>query len=151
MEWEIERLGFAYGILLVTHYKRINEWIHKKWVLKSVVLMLASGILGVAYLKFKPVEFYGDYLLKILLGIVLTAFVIEITSRFRVGNKVNGLLGSISYEVYLLHEIVFAVVMLVMPRIDSGAFIVGSIVITVFVGYGLKKLSEVLMHIPLKK
>lgn len=151
MSWEVERLGFVYGILLAANYKRVNEWIHKKWLVKSITLMVVSGVVGISYLKFKPIEFYGDYLLKIVLGIVLTAFVIEITSGFKVGNRVNRLLGSVSYEVYLLHEIVFSVIILLIPGLNSGVFIIGSIAITVILGVGLKKISDSIMRIHIKQ
>lgn len=151
MSWEVERLGFVYGILLAANYKRVNEWIHKKWLVKSITLMVVSGVVGISYLKFKPIEFYGDYLLKIVLGIVLTAFVIEITSGFKVGNRVNRLLGSVSYEVYLLHEIVFSVIILLIPGLNSGVFIIGSIAITVILGVGLKKISDSNMRIHIKQ
>ena len=151
MGWEIERLGFACGVLLAANYKVVNRWIHNRCIMKTVVLMIASGIVGMAYLKFKPVDFYGDYLLKIVLGIVLTAFVIVTTSGFRVGNRLNCFLGSISYEVYLLHEIAFASLIILVPRINSGVFIVVSIAITVLFGYGLKKLTERMMRITLRR
>ena len=144
MGWEVERLGFAYGLLLSTHYNKYNDWIHKRWMLKSIIMMLASGILGILYLRFKSVEFYGDYLLRILLGVVIIAFMIEIISRFRVGNKVNAFLGTISYEVYLLHEIVFMLIISIVPKLNSGLFTVGAVVITLFMGNILKKISETL-------
>ena len=106
-----------------------------------MTLMLLSVLLGVAYLRFKPVKFYGDYLLRILLGVALTAFVMEAVSGFKVGNRINRFLGSVSYEVYLIHETAFATLILVNPELDSGVFIVSAIALAVAAGYALKILS----------
>ena len=145
MGWWVERLGFMYGVLLAANYNKINKWIHRSWIKKTIATMIVAGILGVAYLSFKRVPFWGDYLLKIILGIAITAFMLETVSSLRVGNKVNKFLGNISYEVYLLHGIVFGVLNLIGIKFNSGVFIVGSILFTVLVSIGLQKVSKVLI------
>lgn len=146
MGWHVERLGFMYGVLLAAHSERVKAWVHRNWLRKSAVLMITSAVLGVAYLKFKSVPFFGDYLLKIVLGIAITAFVMEVISGLKVGNSVNHLLGSISYEIYLLHGVVFAGFMLVNETMNSGLFIVCSIITTVVLSIGLQKFSKGLLR-----
>lgn len=103
-----ESLGFVYGILAANCIDQLKEWTGSpQWVKKSVLLFLLGGITGVAYLKFKPVEFFGSYCLKVALGVVLLLLILQLTRRMRIGNKVMAFLGGISYEVYLLHGAVF--------------------------------------------
>jgi peptidoglycan/LPS O-acetylase OafA/YrhL len=137
--WIVEPLGFAYGIIAANHGDEIKRWMGDRWGSKSVGLMVLSGVLGVAYLKFKPVAFAGDYLLKIALGLAITAFIFTVLCRVRVGNRVNRFLGSISYEVYLMHHAVFALLMLINPSgMNSGAFVVASVIVTVAFAWILK-------------
>ena len=100
--------------------------------------MVMSGILGLSYLKFKPVVFWGDYLLKIILGIAITAFIFEGISKLKVGNKANSFLGGISYEVYILHRSVFVLIGFLFATIQSGVFIITSILATIMLAIGLK-------------
>lgn len=107
----------------------------KKWLLKCAGFCVLAGIAGVAYLKFKPVVFFGDYLLKILLGVLIITFMIAVNRSIAIGNKVSLFLGSVSYEVYLLHGSVFGLLSAFVPRVESGAFIGLSIVITVGIAW----------------
>ena len=105
--WIVEPIGFAYGIIAAKYNGLIKNWLKDHWKRKIFCLLFLSGILGIAYLKFKPVVFLGDYLLKIVLGISITGLIFAVISNFKVGNPTNGLLSSISYEVYILHDTVF--------------------------------------------
>ena len=141
--WIVEPLGFAYGIIVANHTDEIIEWLNDKWIIKNIGLMLLACFLGVTYLKFKPVLFVGDYLLKVVLGIVITALIFTVLNRLTVGNRVNSFLGSISYEVYLVHHSVFALIMAIdKTGIDSGVFILSSVIITLALAVGLKTVSD---------
>ena len=94
--WPTESLGFAYGIILFHYLDRLKKWSGEGWLAKSGYLILLGGITGSAYLKFKTVEFWGDYCLKIFLGIVLLTLMLHLTVRMIIGNKVNIFLGEIS-------------------------------------------------------
>lgn len=143
--WIVEPLGFAYGIIAVKYSKKIRKWLNAKWIVKTTVLMVASGILGVCYLRFKTVPIFGDYVLKILLGIAITGFMFSLITKLKVGNKINSFLGGISYEVYLLHHGVFALLMAIDKNgMSSGVFIVLSVIITIALAVLLKKISDAL-------
>lgn len=70
----------------------------------------ASVLIGFLYLKCKGVPFFGDYLLKILLGMALVMLMLVVDSLLSLGSRLNAILGSISYEVYLVHGTVFSLV-----------------------------------------
>lgn len=131
--WCPEIFGFVWGMVFFHIKKRFAEWMGKKWLLKCAAFCMIAGIAGVAYLKFKPVVFFGDYLLKILLGVLIITFMLAVNSRIAIGNKVSLFLGSVSYEVYLLHHTVFGFISFMMPRVSSGAFIGLSIFLTVLI------------------
>lgn len=141
--WIVEPLGFAYGILVAKNRTSIKKWMMNKWALKSVGLLSISVILGIAYLKFKPVVFWGDYLLKVILGITITTFIFQVIVKLKVGNRVNGLLGDISYEVYILHDAIFLLLTIFAGKyMNSGVFITCSLCITLIAAILLKKICE---------
>lgn len=144
--WIVEPLGFAYGIIAANHADAIKKWFVERWTVKVVILMLISGGLDLAYLKYKPTPFIGDYLLKIVLGIAISAFLFCLIAKLKVRNRANSFLGNISYEVYLLHHGVFALLMAIdRNMMNSGLFIVLSIFITLGLALILKKVSDMLI------
>lgn len=142
--WIVEPLGFAYGILAANYGEQIKQKVEKRWLVNCFVLMFVSGILGVAYLKFKTLAFFGDYLLKIILGYVITVFIFTVIGKTKVGNKANSFLANISYEVYLLHHIVYKLIIMAIDNgsMNSGLFVVVSLVITIALAYSLSLLCR---------
>ena len=141
--WIIEPLGFAYGIIVTKYVDNIKHWIVTQWLFKSIVLLATAGLVGIAYLKFKSVIFWGDYVLKIILQITIIIFIFTVIGKIKVGNKLNEFLGSISYEVYLLHPVAFALVASINEGImNSGIFIVVSLLITIIAAYFLNVLGK---------
>lgn len=138
--------GFVWGILLFKFKDSFVKWMQNKWFAKCLILCVTAGLLGISYLKLKPVVFYGDYLLKILLGISITVFMLAVNTHVCIGNRVSNFLGSISYEVYLLHGTVFGLINFIMPSIESGLFILFSIVITVVLSKLIQIFSKRLLH-----
>jgi peptidoglycan/LPS O-acetylase OafA/YrhL len=129
--WCTEIYGFIYGIILFVTKDRLKNYMSKNWLAKCVLLCLIACILGVGYLKFKPVVFWGDYLLKIVLGFAITLFMLALNVKIKIGNKASSFLGCISFEIYLLHGTVFRLISFWKTDINSGIFIVLSIILTV--------------------
>ena len=146
MGWAPESLGFMYGILLAVFYERIKLWTGKHWMLKCAVMVILGGLVGISYLKFKPVEFYGSYCLKVLLGALLILLVLQIIRKITIGNKVLAFLGSISYEVYLLHGIVFGITDYILPGANSWMFIWISVTLTVLLAVPVKMASGIIIR-----
>lgn len=57
--WPFERIGLVWGILLYRYYDRFVGWTQRHRLIKIVLLFLLCGCLGVMYLKFKMVYFWG--------------------------------------------------------------------------------------------
>lgn len=130
--WPTECLGFVYGILFARYVDDVKKFAEKRNpIFGSVVLLVLSLVLGVLYLKFKTAYFIGDYVLKIILGVVILAFLFCVTSKFKIGNKVSFFLGTISYEVYIVHGAVFKLLEQVDLVMESGVYIYLSIMLTV--------------------
>ena len=139
--WCLEVFGFVWVIVFFHVKNRFAEWMGKKWCFKCIALWVIAGMVGVVCLKLKPMIFFGDYILKILLGVLIIAFMLVVNSHVAIGNKVSLFLGRITYEVYLLHGIVFGAIVFFTPKISSGVFIGLSIVITVGVAGAVRVLA----------
>ena len=131
--WCFERMGLVWGILLYRHYDKFVTWMDKSRMAKSIVLCMMSLILGVAYLKYKSIWFLGEYVLKIILGIVIISFLFTMTSNRKFGNKFSFWLGDISYEVYLSHGLMMGVLAYYMPNLTSEWFILLTVVSTLVI------------------
>ncbi len=151
MHWEVESLGFAYGILLYNFLSIYNKWINHQYFSKCVFFCFSSLILGLLYLKVKPVFFVGDYFVKIILGIFLLLFLLQIMGRYKIGNKVSLFLGSISYESYLIHHVVFKYLEFLGDRFhfhfNSGMFIILSLFIILCISFLIHKITNHLLTI----
>ena len=131
--WCPEVIGFIWGILLCSKKGEIKSFMTQKWKSKVFISMFVSLVLGVCYLKFKYITFWGDYILKILLGLAILCFILVLNSKIQIGNAIVGFLGDISYEIYLLHSFVFQIVSAIVPKVSSGYFILISIVLTILI------------------
>lgn len=145
--WIVEPLGFAYGIIAANHSNKIRKWMEEKWLMKCGIFLAISGFLGIAYLKLKLVAVFGDYLLKIALGIAITAFIFEAIAKLKVGNRVYGFLGGISYEVYLLHHGVFALLTVMNSNMNSGVFVITSVAVAVALAFVLNRICRPMVRL----
>lgn len=132
--WSYERMGLIWGIILYRFRDRIDIWFGKHYTAKLAVATLLSLILGVAYLKFKYVWFVGAYLLKVVLGVSLILFILMI-SRHRSFGKPIMTIGDISFEIYLSHGGVMAILNYLNPECNSGAFIIMTFAATILLSY----------------
>ena len=142
--WCPEVMGFVWGILLYRIKNRFLGILNDKWMMKSLLLCAIACIAGIGYLKFKIIPFWGDYLLKIILGFLIISFMLAINVKVSIGNRVSNYLGSISFEVYLVHILAFNVVKKIKPDTSSGIFIFVSLILTVALASVIKKISTVI-------
>lgn len=95
---------------------------------------MLSGILalllGLAYLKWKPIAFFGDYLVKILMSAAILLFILVINARVCFGNPAILYLGSLSPEFFISHTKVFRLIEYTGIRLGSFAFILVSVLLT---------------------
>lgn len=143
--WSVECLGFMYGIIFAGFGNRIANQMKSKWLRNTLILLFLSIGLGFLYLKMKTILFWGDYVIRAGLGIVITLFSLQILLRFIVGNRLNSFLGNHSYEIYLLHGGVFAALQ-TSKLIDSGVFILVGIIITLGLSHIVKQMTKILLN-----
>lgn len=149
--WCPEVLGFAWGILLGRWKNRFTGWTDKGWLAKNAGLCLLAGILGAGYLMGKGIPFWGDYVLKIVLGVAILGFVLGLNTKISMGNRVSRLLGTISYEVFLLHDVSFFVLEKAFPGLNSGVFILMSLLVTAALSLAEQRISARILDILFKK
>ena len=142
--WCFEQYGLVWGILLCRFEARFLSWIHNRRVLKVIVLILRGAVLGIGYLKFKAVPFWGEYVLKIVLGAELLILVFTLLDGFIKENCVTRFLGNISYETYLLHGASFALLAMV-DNLDSGVFILIAVGCTIAMATAVKYIATPLV------
>lgn len=133
--WHTEIYGFIWGIILFEYFNEFKYIVNKNWSRNLGILYLASIITGLMYIKYKSVFFFGDYILKIFLGLMLLMLLLTANLRLKIGNNINRFLGNISYEVYLLQWAVFNFVVNMVDGIQSGEFILISIFLTIVLAY----------------
>lgn len=128
--WCYERWGLVWGVLLYLFLPEVKKRVSPS---KSRILLFGvlSFVFGVAYLHFKTVFFWGEYLLKVVLGLTLIALLFILSSKRTLGNRVADYLGNISYEVYLSHGFVMGVIGRLYPGLPSGVFILSTVIVTI--------------------
>lgn len=127
--WCYERLGLIWGVVLYTNMNKIKKWINPSFI-KIMFFGVTALVLGIAYLKFKPIFFLGEYLLKIVLGVAIINVLFTVSCKRIFGNRIINFLGDISYEVYLTHGFVMGVICHFSPNISSGVFILTTVICT---------------------
>lgn len=128
--WPFERWGLVWGVLLFWLFPKVKQMVSPTMV-KTIVACVLCLVLGVAYLKFKTEFFWGEYLLKIVLGVVIITFLFILSSKRTFGNKAAFFLGGISYEVYLSHGFIMRVLDDVCPSLVSGVYILLTVMLTI--------------------
>ena len=149
--WCPEVLGFVWGILLGRWKARFTGWTDKGWLAKNAGLCLLSGALGVGYLMSKGIPFWGDYVLKIVLGMAILGLILGLNTKISIGNRVSCLLGTISYEVFLLHDVSFFMLEKAFPGLNSGVFILMSLLVTAALSLAVQRISARILDILFKK
>ncbi len=140
--WPTEMWGCLYGMFLAFNKEKVKNLLSQKFFVLMPIFLVTAGAAGLLYLKYKYIFFFGEYLLKVVLGLLITMVVFTYNSRFKIGNSVNRFLGNISYEIYLVHALSFLIIEYFAPEIESGLFILLSIVITVVISVVINKITN---------
>ena len=145
--WPVESFGFLYGILLAEAKTTFVEWGRQKRYFKILAFGIASLGLGVVYLKFKAIPFLGDFVIRLLLGFFILMLILLLNVNIPIGNKMSRWLGKISYEVYLIHDVSFVILIAWFSKLNSGLFVSLSIIITILLSILVKKLSAIIYRL----
>ena len=85
-------------------------------------------------------------MLKIALGMAILSFLLALNTKISIGNPVSRTLGVVSFEVYLLHGGVFFALESAFPELNSGVFILASLLLTILLSLAAWKLSERILN-----
>ncbi|MBQ1987147.1 MAG: acyltransferase [Muribaculaceae bacterium] len=140
--WPWERMGLAWGIILYMLKNKVYTAFSKFNKLHCILLFAIGLILGLSYLKYKTVFMLGGYILKLMLGIALICIALLYLSNRDTTSKIISFLASISYEIYLIHEISMQAIDLILPKIPSGYFIVLTYAVTFILAYIIHFISN---------
>ena len=142
--WCYERMGLVWGILLYRYRGTLLAWTRGHTLWKILAFAVLSGLLGVLYLKYKLVWFWGAFLLKIVLAVALIVLVTLLTYDRRFNRAILSL-GRNSYEIYLSHGFVMGMLACLVPVLPGGAFIAATFACTLAVSYAAHALAKPLV------
>ena len=148
--WPTECLGFAYGIMLYRYKERLIAFLSRRTMIKTAAFLALSLACGVLYLRTKRVFFFGDYIIKVLLCLVMLMFLFSATLRLRISNKANQFLGKISYEVYLVHSAVIEVLLPLLPQWGSGVMILIAYIVTIVAATAMNAVGKRLVSLAVR-
>jgi len=144
--WPTESIGFALGILIYRRKDKILEICKKYYKRNSVLLVICSLIMGLCYLKYKTVFFYGEYVLKIILSIIILITIMQINVKLNLGNKILNFIGKISYEIYLFQYVSFLFLKLLDIKFTSSVYIIIIFIITFIGSYIIKRIDDYILE-----
>lgn len=142
MDWCYERFGLIWGILLYRYYNNITKWLNKSQHTKIIFYTIGSITLGILYLKFKSIYFWGEFMLKIILGISIIILIFLLSQKRIFKNQANTFLGKISYEIYLSHGIAIGMIKDILPNTTSSVFILSTICTTILISSIIHPISN---------
>ena len=145
--WCYERYGLVWGLLLYRFFPRALNWFNAQRLVKIIAFSFLSALLGILYLKFKTDWFYGEYLLKVLLGISIITLLFLVSQKRIFGNRVGRFLGDISFEIYLSHGLIMGILAYFCPSLRSGTFLILSVVMTVLFSWLVHEIAKRLVSL----
>lgn len=134
-EWYTTSLNFFIGILMVFYKSKVDNLVNEFYKQCTIIstIMFSFSILSNLY-------FYDIYYIRIISCYLSSIFfiitVILILYKFKFNNVVVGLLGSLSYEMYLIHMTVYE---LIFTKYTYNNYIVMYIITVVFFAIIFKK------------
>lgn len=141
-KWPYERFGLIWGLLLFRFFGPICSWLNTRRIAKIVIFTLICAIAGGCYLKFKTVWLYGDFLLKIALGLAIVIWIFLCSYRLHIFNRITKALGDMSFEIYLSHGFVMKIIAYFFPGLVSGWFLVATFVACLSFSFLIHKLNR---------
>lgn len=145
--WYIERIGFVTGIIIYDNKKHIDSIVrtHKRMVYVIFALTVASGTI---YLKYKYLGFFGGYLLRSILEITFLLLLVTATTKWKFTNVILNWGAGISYEIYIMHPIVFSILENTLPPKYNEWFVFIATIGTLFAA---QVLSVLLISLGMKR
>lgn len=128
--WPVDSVGFVWGIMIFHYEGRIKAILLKYQIRVNVILGTLSIVFGILYLRFKLITFFGEYILKLILGVVILGFILSLCYKFSFKGKWITWMGHISYEVYLFHLVVINNLKQVLTECNGGVFILMVVILS---------------------
>ena len=143
--WQVPSLGLIYGLLLARHKNQFINFLGNRLVIKIITSSLLSVILGLIYMKYKSIAFFGDFVIRAFLGIAIILLLFHLTVKLKTGNKISAFLGKISFEIYLSHPFVMMALQSSQWNLAPGEFLMLTIAITIAISAILHSVSQTIV------
>lgn len=145
--WPYERMGLVWGILLYKYRVQIQSFFELRRIAKIGMLLFLSISLGMCYLSFKHHVFWGEYLLKIILGFVILFLALVATYGLTFKSAFCRLIGNISFEIYLVHGSVLGTIRSLCGDLSSGCFIFLTVLSTIVLAFILNTIAKPIVKV----
>lgn len=143
--WPIESLGFSIGIILYKNKTTVDTFISNHWLKNFLISFIFAFTFGLLYVLLKNNIIHIANIFKVLLEISFIYMVLTVLKKINLGNKVSFFLGKISYEFYLIHEIIFYFCQNIIKINNSGIFIIISIILIIIISAIVNYICEIIL------
>lgn len=142
-QWYGSSLGFIIGIYLADH---INELKSKKnKIIPIVIFAFSSCFFEYIYAQNKDNLVFGNLIIRNLLCVSILCFILLVTKWIKVQNPILKFLGTISYEVFLIHSCIIEIVYKKLYMLNFSLQLVIIIVSTILIAFLLHLLDSRLL------
>lgn len=104
--WYGSNLCFPLGILIANNQELFEKWSKKNKFIKTTFLICLLFISIVLFYILPDHNIIGSIIGRNIAAVCFTIFVIIILFKIKIGNKLTKYLGSISFEIFLIHPLV---------------------------------------------
>lgn len=101
--WYGSTLCFPLGVLLAQNESNIKNTLKKKFFLITASSLCLTMVGTFLFFFFSNYSFISDVIGRNIASVSFCIFIYMLLMKFRIGNKVSQFLGSISYEIFLIH------------------------------------------------
>lgn len=141
--WYGSVIPFWIGIFIADNINKIkSKHVEKKYI---IVIAMISLVLEVLYQTFKENIFWGSLITRNMLCITIVIFFLLVTMWLKVDNKITQFIGTISYEFFLVHFTIIALVKVIFASYSLDVQAILVFILTLIVAIALNKINELIL------
>lgn len=138
--------AFLIGIIIALNIQKFKSWTYNKYTIKTLIFSFSFCVLFLARLYISSKGIDNLILMLVLRNIISILFIISlilISMKFKMNGKVISFIGSISYELYLVHFILIDFIFAIISNKSIALIIL--IAVSLILSFAIKKLSGLLL------
>lgn len=107
--WYQFYLAYPLGLAVAVYKDKIDEFLNKKYI-DIIIMIISFFAFSVTLLlgNFNILQMPLKLIVKMFSSVFFTAFVLMILRHIKIENKITAFLGSISFELYVIHGLIYS-------------------------------------------